>query len=98
MRLAELLYLYSTDMNRAFITAGHKILSVSIRLPFMQGALALSSMRCRSCVVISHVAVLSCPIGHSSADVIPSRWKINNFAAVNYKLRGSNAFSDHACF
>jgi len=25
-------------------------------------------------------------------------WKINNFAAVNYKLRSSNSFSDHALF
>ena len=75
-----------------------RFLSASIRLVFMQCALASSSMCCRSCVAISPVPALSWPIGHSFSDVIPSRWKINNFAAVNYKLRSPNAFSDHALF
>jgi hypothetical protein len=75
-----------------------RFLAVSIWLAFVQCALALSSNRRQSCVITSHVAVLSWPIGYSSADGIPSRWKINNFAAVSYKLRGSNAFNDHALF
>jgi hypothetical protein len=75
-----------------------RLLTVSIGLVFEQHALALSSIRRRSCVTISHVVVLSWSIGYSSADDIPSRWKIDNFADVNYKLRGSNAFSNHVLF
>jgi hypothetical protein len=98
MRLAELPYLYFTDTNRAFIPGRYKIFVCfdSTRFHAVCAGLVIDALPivcnnhpCRSLIVADRSLICR---------RYSARWKINNFSAVDYKLRGSNAFSDHACF